>query len=148
VSWKKTQEAMTLSAKSGKLLSRARQAKLDEYISGIDISYGTVMKRMGFPTPKDMYDPHAHHILYKKGRGPAQQRLVREGQKILREYGIDPFFGKENLVWAPNRVAGQHHINDVTKTVNALKAVKAEGGSYEDIVNVLYRAGAEAANRK
>lgn len=33
-----------------------------------------------------MIDPHAHHILFKKGNGKAQQELVKEGQEILRKY--------------------------------------------------------------
>ncbi len=149
VSWKKTELAMSLSKLSGKLMSRAHQAKLDEYIGGIDISYGNVMERMGFPKPPNMKDAHGHHILYKKGNGPKQQALVKEGQAILREYGIDPFFGKENLVWAPNRVAGQHHVNDLTQTVNALKAAKATPGTdYQDIVKILRDAGIKASQRK
>jgi hypothetical protein len=55
-----------------------------------------------------MQNPHAHHILYKKGIGEAQQALVKEGQAILRRYGIDPIFGPENLVWAPKSAKGQH----------------------------------------
>ncbi|UJF32198.1 AHH domain-containing protein [Paenibacillus hexagrammi] len=54
-----------------------------------------------------MIDPHAHHILFKKGLGKTQQELVKEGQEILKEYGIDSIMGLENLVWAPNRVKGQ-----------------------------------------
>ena len=47
-----------------------------------------------------MINPHAHHILFKKGLGQKQQELVREDQEILRKYNIDPLIGKENLVWA------------------------------------------------
>ena len=52
--------------------------------------------------PVDMPNPHAHHILFKKGLGEAQQLLVREGQDLLRKVGIDPLFGEEVLYWAPN----------------------------------------------
>lgn len=57
-----------------------------------------------------MIDPHAHHILFKTGREGTQQELVKEGQEILRKYGIDPIVGEENLVWEPNRVVGQPDI--------------------------------------
>ncbi|MED1559349.1 AHH domain-containing protein [Bacillus paramycoides] len=53
-----------------------------------------------------MKNPHAHHILFEKGLNQKQQKLVREGQGILRRYGIDPIIGEENLVWAPNAVIG------------------------------------------
>ncbi len=65
--------------------------------------------------PANMIDPHVHHILFKIGNGAAQQELVKEGQEILRKYGIDPIVGEENLVWAPNRVAGQHDIAALKK---------------------------------
>ena len=73
---------------------------------------------------------------------------MKEGQAILREYGIDPFFGKENLVWAPNRVAGQHHVADLRQTIDNLKAVRDLGGSRADIVEQLRLAGERAAGRK
>ena len=97
---------------------------------------------------KDMIDPHAHHILFKKGNGKAQQELVKEGQEILRKYGIDPIWGKENLIWAPNRVKGQHSIEALTKVVEKLRLVDEYGGEYEDIVDVLYDLGKKAASRK
>ena len=56
--------------------------------------------------PLDMIDPHAHHILFRTGLGSRQKALVAEGQELLRRYGIDPIFGKENLVWAPWRIKG------------------------------------------
>lgn len=47
------------------------------------------------------------------------------------DYGIDPFFGRENLVVAPN--AG--HTDEYTeRVVNAIEAVKARGGSKEDLI--------------
>ena len=50
-----------------------------------------------------MVNPHAHHVLFKLGNGPAQKALVQEGQELLRKVGIDPIFGKEVLFWAPNK---------------------------------------------
>jgi hypothetical protein len=34
-------------------------------------------------------DPHAHHILFKKGLGEAQQKLVKEGQELLRNMELN-----------------------------------------------------------
>lgn len=42
------------------------------------------MKRVGEP-PSDMFDSHAHHILFKKGRGRKQQELTQKAQQILAE---------------------------------------------------------------
>lgn len=94
-----------------------------------------------------MIDPHAHHILFKTGHGAAQQELVNEGQEILRKYGIDPIVGEENLVWAPNRVVGQHDTAALEEVVNALKAVDKAGGDYDDIVEVLNMFGQIASEK-
>jgi hypothetical protein len=45
--------------------------------------------------------PHAHHIVMKAGRYGAVS-FVKKTQKILQSVGIDPIFGYDNLVWAPN----------------------------------------------
>ncbi len=52
--------------------------------------------------PGTTSDIHAHHIVMRVGQGPEAQKAVQKSQEILRKYGINPFFGKENLVWAPN----------------------------------------------
>ncbi|WP_410983093.1 hypothetical protein [Bacillus cereus] len=44
------------------------------------------------------------------GKTLFKQKLVGEGQEILKRYGIEPIIGTENLVWAPNRITGQHGI--------------------------------------
>ncbi|MED0946469.1 type IV secretion protein Rhs, partial [Bacillus mycoides] len=75
-----------------------------------------------------MYDPHAHHILFKKGLGQNQKVLVQEGQEIFRRYGIDPIIGEENLVWAPNIVIGQHSLDALEIVVKRLRNVEAIDG--------------------
>lgn len=45
---------------------------------------------------------HGHHIVMKSGAGATVQADVRKSQKILQMYDIDQYFGKENLVYAPN----------------------------------------------
>jgi hypothetical protein len=97
--------------------------------------------------PQGMVDPHAHHILFKKGLGPAQQTLVDEGQAILRKVGIDPIYGKENLVWAPWRVARQHGIESLTKVVERLRELDRLGADYDDFAAALKELGEIAARR-
>ena len=63
---------------------------------------------------------HAHHVNMKEG-GKKAQADVRAAQEMLAEFGIDPIFGLENLVWAPN---GRGHsaeyaaaVKDAVKTL-------------------------------
>jgi hypothetical protein len=98
--------------------------------------------------PSGMFDPHAHHILFKEGLGKAQKELVKEGQELLKRYGIEPILGKENLTWAPMRVAGQHGIDVLKDVVNTLKKVEKAGGDYDDIVQALKELGEKAASRR
>ncbi|MEI4804026.1 AHH domain-containing protein [Bacillus sp. FJAT-51639] len=98
--------------------------------------------------PADMVNPHAHHILFKKGLGQKQQELVREGQEILRRYGIEPIIGKENLVWAPNIITGQHGIECLQHIVDKLKEVDSFGGTREKMVEILKLLGEEVASMK
>jgi hypothetical protein len=110
--------------------------------------FGKYLKgKLGDP-PAGMIDPHAHHILFKKGLGQAQQAIVEEGQAILRKHGIDPIYGIENLVWAPNRIAKQHDIASLQNVVDTLKKVDAAGGDRADIVESLKKLGQLAAQRK
>ncbi len=124
---------------------------------GIRGTYEETMKTINFKTyltniaggpPANMINPHAHHILFKTGNGSEQQALVREGQAILRKYGIDPVVGEENLVWAPNGITGQHDKEALKEVVDALKAVDEAGGDYDDIVEVLKKLGIKASQRK
>lgn len=99
-----------------------------------------------------MVDPHAHHILFKEGLGDAQKALVKEGQALLRRYGIDPIWGLENLVWAPNRIKGQHGIEVLRNVVEQLKAVEELGGDFafirDQLMIELKRLGKLAAIRR
>ncbi|MGG5807432.1 AHH domain-containing protein [Bacillus mycoides] len=94
-----------------------------------------------------MYDPHAHHILFKKGLGQNQKVLVQEGQEIFRRYGIDPIIGEENLVWAPNIVIGQHSLDALEIVVKRLRNVEAIDGDLDDIVEALKDLGDIASTR-
>ncbi|RNC97185.1 hypothetical protein EC501_16625 [Lysinibacillus halotolerans] len=112
------------------------------------IDYGAYLKKNKGDPPSDMYDPHAHHIVFKKGNGKAQKELVKEGQDILREYDIDPIIGLENLVWAPNRVKGQHSIEALRNVVDNIKKVRDAGGDREDMVEMLEKLGDIAKRRR
>ncbi|MFJ7849953.1 T7SS effector LXG polymorphic toxin [Peribacillus sp. NPDC097224] len=112
------------------------------------IDYGAYLKKNKGNPPSDMYDPHAHHIVFKKGNGEAQKELVKEGQEVLKEYDIDPILGLENLVWAPNRVKGQHGIEALRNVVDNIKKVRDAGGDRDDMVEMLNKLGDIAKRRK
>jgi uncharacterized protein YukE len=113
----------------------------------IKINFGKYFQGLVGDPPTAMINPHAHHILFKKGLGQKQQELVREGQEILKRYGIDPIIGRENLVWAPNAVVGQHSLDALEEVVNRLKAVEFEDGDLDDIVETLEELGVLASRR-
>ena len=124
---------------------------------GITKEYEAEMRKLNFneylrnltgEPPVDMNSAHAHHILFKTGRGKAQQLLVQEAQELLRRNGIDPIAGPENLVWAPMYAKGQHSLASLKQLVDALKAADAAGGGYDAIVEVLRDFGDTASRRK
>ncbi|WP_309487697.1 AHH domain-containing protein [Bacillus sp. SD075] len=84
----------------------------------IKIDFGKYLRGLIGAPPTAMIDPHAHHILFKKGLGQKQKELVQEGQEILKRYEIEFIIGEENLVWAPNRIAGQHGIERLQHIVD------------------------------
>ncbi|MEI3614142.1 hypothetical protein [Pseudogracilibacillus sp. SO30301A] len=114
----------------------------------IKMDFGKCLKGLIGDPPTAMIDPHAHHILFKRGLGQKQQELIREGQEILRKYGIEPIIGKENLAWAPNRVAGQHGIERLQHIVDKLKEVDSFGGTREKMIDMLKLLGEEAPSMK
>lgn len=50
-------------------------------------------------------------------------------------------------MWAPNAVVGQHSIDSLEIVVNRLNAVEADGGEYEDIIDILEELGVLASER-
>ncbi|WP_235338371.1 AHH domain-containing protein [Paenibacillus wulumuqiensis] len=122
---------------------------IEEYNNAlIKIDFGKYLRGLLGAPPTDMKNPHAHHILFKVGLGQKQKELVREGQEILGKYGIDPIIGPENLVWAPNRIAGPHSIEALENVIKQLKAVDAAGADVEYIIEILEDLGKQAASRK
>jgi RHS repeat-associated protein len=110
--------------------------------------FGKYLTKHIGPPPKGMPDPHAHHVLFKEGLGGAQKKLVKKGQAILRKVGIDPIMSLKNLVWAPNRVKGQHGIAALRKVVDTLVELKKAGAVQEDYIEALKKLGRAAARRR
>ena len=97
--------------------------------------------------PEEMIKPHAHHILFQNGLGERQKELVRIGQDILREYGIDPILAHENIIWAPMYAKGQHAEVVVKEIVETLEEMAEFGMDKEDIINYLQKMGRIASGR-
>jgi hypothetical protein len=71
------------------------------------------------PLTGEMKKWHAHHIVRKDGDTNSDR-----AQELLVEYGFDPYFGKECMVWAPNR--GHTDIAEA-KAANAIIDVVSKG---------------------
>src|SRR6478735_3461599 len=134
-----------LSEISGKMSELGITKEYNEVLLKID--FGKYLTGLIGGPPEAMINPHAHHILFKKGLGQKQKELVQEGQEILRKYGIDPIIGQENLVWAPNAVVGQHSIDALEIVVHRLRAVEEMDGDLDDIVEALKDLGDIASTR-
>lgn len=85
---------------------------------------------LGVPKPKKgtMYRPHAHHIVFKKGR-PSQAADLKISKAILKKYGIDYLKGKENLIWAPNKNhsdAAAKKVRQALQRADRTKGTKAQ----------------------
>lgn len=140
-----TEEQMVL-IKAGAIAPNGVTKGMDYSADAIkNFDYGTHLEKIIGPAPVDMKSKHAHHILFKVGNGAAQQQLVQRGQAILRKHGIDPIYGKENLVWAPN-MTGQHVKERLEKIVFKLEKIDSIGGARDEIIETLRDFGEKAAN--
>ncbi|HHI4955824.1 hypothetical protein [Vibrio parahaemolyticus] len=83
-----------------------------------------------------------------KGLGAEQQALVTGGPNSFEKYGIDPIFGPENLVWAPNRIEGQHDIKALQQVIDFLKMTDEMFGSRDEMINALKQLGKTATERR
>ncbi|MBI2480171.1 MAG: AHH domain-containing protein, partial [Planctomycetia bacterium] len=77
------------------------------------------------PLTGTMRKTHGHHIVRKNG-GAASV----EAQDLLLKYDIDPFYGQQNLIFAPNR--GHTELNEAF-VLKTLKDAAADGGSHAEI---------------
>ncbi|WP_145244004.1 polymorphic toxin-type HINT domain-containing protein [Urbifossiella limnaea] len=86
-------------------------------------------------------DVHGHHIVFKEGAdaGPTTERqaskpVAAEARDILLYYGINPYWDKENLAYAP---AHRHWLASIEDIRDRLKAAYLQHGSRGDIVTIL-----------
>ncbi|WP_275368454.1 RHS repeat-associated core domain-containing protein [Xenorhabdus bovienii] len=92
-------------------------------------SWGKYLTKLtGTTPPPGMWRPHAHHIVFQKGPAAAKE-FIKDSQRILREAGIDPKYGVENLVWAPNK---NHSVEAAKKVNDVLKEAVSSGRSVKD----------------
>jgi len=82
-----------------------------------DFDWGQHLRSIGGGEPPGMVAPHAHHVVFKNGRGARMCAYLDESKAILARHGIDPLLGRENLVWAPNK-------NHSTAAARAVRAVR------------------------
>jgi hypothetical protein len=62
------------------------------------------------------------------------QIYAKYSRQVLKDYGIDPYYGMENIHWAPNK----GHSNGYKKKVaKDLWGVKSQGGTKDDIIQKL-----------
>jgi hypothetical protein len=79
----------------------------------------------------DMPDQHGHHIEYKKAKTDDDVAA----QDLLLAYKIDPMFGKEVLVYAPNNRNGNGHsiaFNKETQDAVKKKVLESKDAQYND----------------
>jgi hypothetical protein len=105
-----------------------------------NFKWGKYLKSLIGPPPKWMKNAHAHHIVFKEGRG-VMKKYVNESKKILEKHDIDWLKGVENLVWAPNK----NHSTKAAKAVrNALKEADKLGKN--EVVKTLKELGEKFAD--
>jgi hypothetical protein len=88
-----------------------------------------------------MVNPHAHHIVFKKGR-ECMAEYLDKSKAILEKHGIDWLKGKENLVWAPNK---NHSTEVAEKGSEALEKADKAGGK-DAVIKELQKLGKEFAD--
>jgi len=111
---------------------------------GEDVDWGAYLKKLtGTSPPSSMVNPHAHHIVFKNGRGTAMKKVLAESKAILEKHGIDWLKGKENLVWAPNK---NYSLKAAEAVRDALQEAEQLHGTKAAIINTLKLLGDKFAN--
>ncbi|OOB79423.1 MAG: hypothetical protein BEN19_07585 [Epulopiscium sp. Nuni2H_MBin003] len=90
----------------------------------------------------ELKNPHAHHIVYKKGSENLRQ-LVESAQEIILSVKIDPIISPENLILAPNT---GHSYDNLKPIVDELKVIQDSMPDFsqvkqERVIDVLRRYG-------
>ena len=93
-------------------------------------SYETYIASFNGMKPKN--PTHGHHIVYKDGQAGITRTAAQEGRDILLYYGINPYWGKENLAYAPNpgSHSGIEQVAFVAKLRDAFELPRRGGCDY------------------
>lgn len=109
-----------------------------------DFDWGRHLRNIGGgEPPAGMVAPHAHHIVFQNGRGARMNRYLDESKAILARHRIDPTWGRENLVWAPN----QNHSTAAARAVRDALVDANKAGSRDAVAAALARLGRHFAER-
>ncbi|MFK3873763.1 hypothetical protein [Pseudoalteromonas rhizosphaerae] len=110
----------------------------------IEPSWGNLLRKHGAgEPPESMINPHAHHSIFKKGRGKKMIEYLDESKDIVEKYDIDWYKGPENLGWAPNK----NHSTKAAKAVrDYLVKVEQNSPSRESIIKALQEIKEHFAN--
>ena len=106
-----------------------------------NFKWGQYLKSLIGAPPSWMINPHAHHIVFKQGRG-AMVKYIDKSKAILEKHGIDWLKGKENLVWAPNK---NHSAKSAKYVSDALEKADKLGGK-EAVIKELENLGKKFAD--
>ena len=122
------------------------QQHIDNNEKVANIHWGKILEEehgVAKPSPEEMENAHAHHIVFKEGSGK-QKEWVLKSKAILEKHNIDWLYGKENLVWAPN-IEGLHTEEMAKMVYEALANADETYGSKEAVVEALADMGELAA---
>ena len=109
-----------------------------------ETNWGSHLKKLiGVGPPSTMKRPHAHHIVFKAGRGKEMKAVLADSKAILEKHGIDWLKGKENLVWAPNK---NHSIKAAKAVRDALQKADKLPNAKEAVVYTLKEMGQRFAD--
>lgn len=106
-----------------------------------NFDWGAYLRKLKGPPPAGMVNPHAHHVVFKKGRG-AMVKYLDKSKTILEKHEIDWLKGKENLVWAPNK---NHSLQAAKRVSEALEKADKLGGK-DAVLKELDKLGKEFAD--
>ncbi|GFZ74946.1 type IV secretion protein Rhs [Pseudomonas amygdali pv. eriobotryae] len=114
-------------------------------LCGDNVKWGNHLRKIGGgAAPAGMRNPHAHHIVFKEGRGKLMKAYLSKSKAILEKHDIDWYKGKENPIWAPNK---GHTTANAKKVYDALENADAGGlGTRSDVVSALRKMGQHFAD--
>ena len=137
---------------SGKRISQTvsikdfAQQHIDNNEKVANIHWGKILEKehgVAKPSPEEMENAHAHHIVFKEGSGK-QKEWVLKSKAILEKHEIDWLKGPENLVWAPN-IEGLHTEEMAKRVYEALADCRRNERTKKAVVQALREMGRVAA---